>query len=387
MKTNDTIKLFADAHVFDGKFQGSRTFIKELYTIIAAMNNVQLYLGAYNTSNLEKCFGSTNNICFVKYSSTSAFIRLAYDIPRIIKKHQINYAHFQYITPPYKNCRFIVTTHDLLFNEFPKEFPFFYRLVKNFLFKQSAKWADILTTVSTYSKGSIQKYFSISAAAIHIIPNGVSNLFFANYDKESAKQYIKTKFGVDKIILLVSRHEPRKNHILLLQAFLDLELYQQGYHLVLLGWHENINNPVFNHMMNNLPEKSKPFIFMHQNADDADLLQFYRAAQVFVYPSKAEGFGIPPLEAAAVKIPVLCSNSAAMSDFTFFGTNHFDPGNYPLFKNKLAAIANAEPDTTELENIAAIVKQRYNWQQAAAALHQLIKTDWERSTAGAVKNN
>ena len=114
---------------------------------------------------------------------------------------------------------------------------------------------------------------------------------------------------------------------------------------------------------------------MHQHADDSDLLQFYRAATVFVYPSKAEGFGIPPLEAAAAKIPVLCSNSSAMSDFTFFGDNHFDPENYPLFKNKLAAIINTNTSNAELEHIAAIVQQRYNWNESAATLYQLIQTD------------
>ncbi len=374
MKSSGTIKLFVDAHVFDGKYQGSRTFIKELYSIIATMQDVQLHMGAYDINNLKNIFGDAGNIQFIKYRSRSAFIRLAFDIPRIIKRYQVDFAHFQYISPLFKNCRFIVTTHDLVFNEFPKEFPLWYRLVKNRLFKISAKKADILTTVSDYSKKSIEKYFGISSAAIHIIPNGVSNLFFADYDKEKAVQFIQNKFGVQKFILLVSRFEPRKNHLILLQAFIELELYKQGYYLVLLGWHENINNPAFTNMMSNLPEKSKPYVFMHQHADDNDLLQFYRAAQVFVYPSKAEGFGIPPLEAAAVKIPVLCSNSSAMSDFTFFGAGHFDPENYPVFKNKLSAILNTAPAKTELENIAASIQHQYNWYKSAAALYQLIKT-------------
>jgi glycosyltransferase involved in cell wall biosynthesis len=375
MKTNTAIKLFVDAHVFDGKFQGTRTFIKELYSLLATNENIALYLGAYDIDNLKSVFGDAGNIQFIKYRSSSSFIRLLYEIPQIIKKYQIDYAHFQYITPLVKNCRFIVTTHDLVFNEFPKEFPFWYRLVKNLFFKTSAKEADILTTVSAYSKQSIEKYFGIDGTAIHIIPNGVSNLFFASYDKENAKQFIKNKFGVEKIILLVSRLEPRKNHLLLLQAFIELELYKQGYYLALLGWHENISNPAFNSMMNKLPENSKAFVFMYQHADDSDLLQFYRAAEVFVYPSKAEGFGIPPLEAAAVKIPVLCSNSSAMSDFTFFGNNHFDPEDYPLFKSKLAAIITSNTNNTELGQIAAMVQQRYNWNESAATLYQLIQTN------------
>jgi glycosyltransferase involved in cell wall biosynthesis len=114
---------------------------------------------------------------------------------------------------------------------------------------------------------------------------------------------------------------------------------------------------------------------MNSNIDDTDLLEFYRAAEVFVYPSMAEGFGIPPLEAAAVKIPVLCSNTSAMSDFVFFGEYHFDPGNYSLFKNKLSGIVNSIPDKHVLDNRAAIVQQKYNWERSAEILYRLIRTD------------
>lgn len=375
MKNEDTIKIFVDGHVFDGKFQGSRTFIKELYSNIAAMKDVELFLGACDINNLQQIFGNSSNIRFIKYRSQSSLTRLIFEIPRILKKHSIDYAHFQYICPLVKSCRFIVTTHDLVFNEFPEEFSLWYRLVKNLLFKTSAKKADILTTVSRYSKGSIEKFFGITGNAIHIIPNGVSNLFFADYDKENAKQFIKNKYGVEKMILLVSRFEPRKNHALLLKAYIDLELYKQGYSLALLGWHENMSNEGFNTMMKNLPDHIRPFIFMNQHADDNDLLQFYRAAELFVYPSKAEGFGIPPLEAAAVKIPVLCSNSSAMSDFSFFGTGHFDPENYSLFKSKLANAITTTANKSELNTIAATVQSNYNWKQSAAALYQLIQTD------------
>jgi glycosyltransferase involved in cell wall biosynthesis len=387
METNNTIKIFVDAHVFDGKFQGSRTFIKEVYGQLAENENAHLYFGACDTENLKKYFPNTKNVFFIKYKSRSAFFRLLLDIPAIIRKHQIRYAHFQYIAPVFKNCRFIITTHDLLFNEYPQEFPFFYRLVKNFLFKKSAKRADILTTVSEYSRKTIQKYFGIDGSNIHVVPNGVSNLFFTAYDKEMTKQYIKSKFGLQNIILMVSRLEPRKNHVLLLQAFLDLKLYEQGYHLVLLGWYENIKNTALDTMMKNLPENSKPYIVRYQNTGDDDLLQFYRAANIFVYPSKAEGFGIPPLEAAAVKIPVLCSNTSAMSDFNFFGNTHFNPNDYTIFKGKLATMLHAMPAANELERIAATVQQEYNWKKSAAILYKLIQADMEHTNSirGATK--
>ena len=70
MESNSGIRIFVDAHVFDGEFQGTRTFIKGIYTILARKNDVQLYLGAHNTGNLKKDFSGLGNVHFVKYKST-----------------------------------------------------------------------------------------------------------------------------------------------------------------------------------------------------------------------------------------------------------------------------------------------------------------------------
>src|SRR5450432_1533873 len=159
MKNDSGIRIFVDAHVFDGEFQGTRTFIKEIYTIFARKNDVQLYLGAHNIDNLKESFSESENVHFVKYKSTSTLRRLLYETPAIIKKYDIQYAHFQYISPIQKDCKFIVTIHDLLFIEYPREFPFLYRWTRRLIFKISAVKADIVTTVSQYSKSSIQKHF------------------------------------------------------------------------------------------------------------------------------------------------------------------------------------------------------------------------------------
>src|SRR6185369_10843899 len=116
------IKLFVDAHVFDSEFQGTRTFIKGIYTALAGQPGLTIYMAAFDIDNLRKNFPDQNNIVFIKYKSASGFRRLISDIPAIIRKYDIQYAHFQYITPLFKNCRFITTTHDVIFNEYPAEF-------------------------------------------------------------------------------------------------------------------------------------------------------------------------------------------------------------------------------------------------------------------------
>src|SRR5688500_8753178 len=144
----DTLRIFVDAHVFDGGYQGTRTFIKELYAELCRKGDVELYLAARDVDNLRQHFPPARNIKLLRYRSRHALTRLLIEIPLLIRTHRIDYAHFQYIAPPVKNCRFIVTTHDVLFEEYPKEFPLLYRIIRKGLYAFSACRADLLTTVS-----------------------------------------------------------------------------------------------------------------------------------------------------------------------------------------------------------------------------------------------
>jgi glycosyltransferase involved in cell wall biosynthesis len=134
--------------------------------------------------------------------------------------------------------------------------------------------------------------------------------------------------------------------------------------------------PEFDKLLNQLPQQVRDYIFISNGIEDKDLLEFYRAAALFVYPSKAEGFGIPPLEAAAAKIPVICSNSSAMSDFLFFGENHIDPADFDGFKKRLLELTDRSLNNEEqLDNLSRIIQQKYSWSQAADSLRQLILND------------
>jgi len=370
-KEDKPIRIFVDAHVFDGEFQGTRTYIHGIYSELAQKKNIMLFLGAQQLEQLQSHFPNADNIRFIQLKSKSSIQRLAYEIPSIIKQYKIDYAHFQYITPLIKGCKFIVTTHDVLFNDHPEEFSRFYRFSKNLLYKISARRADILTTVSAYSKKSIQKHLKTGNKKIIVTPNAVADRYFDDYNKEEVKKYVGEKFGISKYLLYISRIEPRKNHYLLLKSYLELKLYLKGFHLVLLG-SVSIPDDRFQALLDATEKDIKAFIFQSDKIDDKDLLSFYRAAELFVYPSKAEGFGIPPLEAGAARIPVLCSHTTAMSDFTFFGDNLFDPLDGNTLKEKIISVIEHPQHEMALKRISEEIKKRYNWNTSAQKLYESL---------------
>jgi glycosyltransferase involved in cell wall biosynthesis len=241
-------------------------------------------------------------------------------------------------------------------------------MTKGAAFYYSAKRADLVTNVSAYSKKAIMRHFSIPEENIHVVPNGVSNFYFEPFDKEKAALDVWEKFGLRNYILYVSRIEPRKNQVDLLKAYLDLKLYEQGRSLVFVG-KTSISVPQLKEIMQSLPEAIKQKIFFLENISNNDLRLLYQATALFVYPSKGEGFGIPPLEAGALGIPTICSNTTAMEEFSFFGDGHIRPDVGQLKASITRALAEQPANLREISNT---IRRRYGWEKAAFTMNELI---------------
>ena len=361
------IKIFIDCHVFENGFQGTRTYLQGIYEQLLKEDTFHFYFASNTVENLESVFGKRDNITFVKYKYHNKFLRLLLDIPAIIKRYKIDYAHFQYMVAPVKNCKYIVTNHDILFVDFPEFFPWFFRIQKSFLYKHGLRKADIKLTVSEYSKQKINEHFHVDN--IVITPNAVNDTFYENYNKAAVKEEVKRKFNLNKYIIYISRWEPRKNHQLVLKAFLDLKLYPD-YHLIFIG-DQSIHNQEYSDLYDSLDEAIKNKIITLQKTDFKTMITLLRGADASVYPSFAEGFGIPPLESVAAKVPTIYSNTTGMSDFDYMEEFSFDPNNQEQFNTKLKMIL--ENDfSLRLEELAALTKVKFNWAASANVLRNCI---------------
>lgn len=362
MKT--TLRIFIDCHVFDGSFQGTTTYIQGLYKELIKDKSIAFFFAANDIAQLQNIFGTAENITYLKYQFKNKFYRLAFDIPNLIQKHKIDYAHFQYIVPPIKYCKYIVTVHDLLFLDYQEYFPLSYKLKNKTLFKWSAKYADIVLTVSEYSKHKLQEHFGIKDVVI--TPNAVDPVFFEEYDKEKVVQEVKRKYDLDNYWIYISRWEPRKNHHTLLKVFIENEYYKK-YTLVLIG-DLSIPNTQFKTLYNGLTESVKKTVLILNKVSFDELLLLMRGATLAIYPSIAEGFGIPPLETSAAGISTICSNTTAMSDFVFLKNRLFDPFSGNDFNEKIKFGLDNKQDVS----IAEAIRNTYRWELSAAVLKKKI---------------
>ncbi len=359
------IRILVDCHVFDGTFQGTTTYLKGIYSAFILDKSYRFFLASNDSKNLETIFGTHENVTYVDYKYSNKYLRLLFNIPSIIKTYKIDFAHFQYIVPPFKSCRYIVTIHDILFMEFPQYFPLRYRLTNRFLFKWSGLTSDIVLTVSSYSKNMIKEHFKIDE--VIVTPNAVDPIYFEEYNKVQVVKEVLKKYGIKDYWIYISRWEPRKNHHSLLKVFVENGYYQKFY-LVFVG-NEAIENREFSLYFKSLTTEVKSKIVFLRNVEFDELVTLLRGSNLSVYPSFAEGFGIPPLEALAARVPSICSKTTGMSDFTFMESMRFDPDNLPDIKACIDANINSKVNNDVLKEM----KKSYNWSTSLSKLKNAIE--------------
>ena len=366
------MRLLVDCHCFDYPTpQGINTYLRGIYSeLIPIAKDIDFFLAAADTDNLKQIFGEHPNVHYVKIDHGGSLKRLLKIFPTAIKQNNIDWAHFQYVTPFIKNCKTIVTLHDILFEDFPQFFPISYRLSKGMLFKYSAKRADLLLTVSNYSRNRISAHYKINESDIKVTPNAVSDVF-SKIGKEEARKYVKEHFGLDKYVLFVSRMEPRKDQYGLIQAYLKSNLISKGVDLAIVG-DQSLKDARIEQLLSSISDDLKGHIHFFSSVSNEELYPLYRGASLFVYPSKAEGFGIPPLEAAVAEIPVICNNATAMNDYDFFEPYLIDTEYCDNLAAKMEECIAVPASEERLQSVKQKIMQKYNWATIASDYYKIL---------------
>ena len=371
------IRLLVDLHSLDGRAEGITTYLTEIYrqAIEQGKGNFQFLLCATDIEHLRDLFGAHEHGDFVPIPHAGLARRLCHIYPNLIEKLKVDYAHFQYTIPFRCACRRVCTIHDVFFEDFKQGYSWTYSLPRHYLFRYAARHAELLFTMCDYSRKRIAHHYGVSEQRIGLTPNAVSEHFAS--DVAASRGDVKKKYGIDgDYILYLSRKEPRKYHVGLVRAFAKSKLWERGLHLALVGA-ESLPIPELETLRKELPPQIAARVHCIGAVDYDELCSWYRQAKAFAFPSLAEGFGIPPLEAAMCRLPVLCSNRTSMSEFDFFGDSHLDPTDEAAMIRGLVRIVE-EPPTERLTAIVDAIQRRYSWKRSADALLNAIQNDYEQ---------
>jgi glycosyltransferase involved in cell wall biosynthesis len=250
--------------------------------------------------------------------------------------------------------RYVSTHHDCIHERFPELFKDRERIfrAKRKMFSQ----ADLIFCVSESSRADLQEFYKIEPGRAKVIYNGISEMKRTQSGRDQLKNIIDTDF-----ILYVGRRDGYKNFEGLIRAIVQSGT-SRTHTLVALG------GGTFSAQERRLIRDSglDGRVVLVPKVSPELLAECYSTASLFVYPSRYEGFGLPPLEAMQLKCPALVARSAATAEVCKDGAFFFDPDQPDEF-NEMLKLSLFDSSAREAMVIRGLeVSEFYSWDKCAS---------------------
>ena len=300
-------------------------------------------------------------------------------LPRVLKEKNFDLIHemSQLIPLSYSPALEIVTIHDTIpflnTEDFNKELhtpaKIFSSINSQMLMKLMKKNIHVIT-ISNASKKDIMRIFGISADKIFTVYYGIDDKIFKPLN--ISKGIIIRKYGIiDPYILYVGSLEPRKNVYGLIQAFKELKRRKIQYKLVIASA-LNQYYPALLRFLKELNLTDNVMFIGH--APPSSLVELYNGADLFVFPSLHEGFGLPPLEAMACGTPVVTSNTSSLPEVVGDAGIKVNPRDIKALAEAMYDVLIDGDLRRKLSEKSLIQARKFSWKRAAEDTLRIYET-------------
>jgi alpha-1,3-rhamnosyl/mannosyltransferase len=241
--------------------------------------------------------------------------------------HEPNYLPLRMDAPT------VITAHDLSWIRYPEMHPAQRVAIMNRYFEKALYQASAVITDAEFVKQEIVDVFGIAPEKITAIPLGVESMFRPLSSDET--RAVLSSHGLEhgRYFLTVGTLEPRKNLSLAIRAYSALpESIRKLYPLVVIGmkgWHSAEIEKLI------APLERSGYLRLLGYVSREDLATIMAGATTLIYPSIYEGFGLPPLEAMACGVPVICSNVSSLPEVVGDAGILIDPSDETGLRQKL----------------------------------------------------
>jgi glycosyltransferase involved in cell wall biosynthesis len=322
------IDVLIDADVLGRQRTGDETYVENLLRELpAAAPDLRF---AAVTRHPERVPAGIETL---ELPARSQEVRMAWTLPRLLRRVRPRLGHFQHALPLRPVGRSVLTVHDLFFEREPGLMPRKDRFVFKTTVPRSARSADRVVAVSERTRHDLIELYGIPAEKIRVIPHGVDPAFSPG--DGVAEGYLLFVGAVQR------RKDPR--------AALDAAL-QLGIPLVVAGPERE---PALASELRGLGADVRGYV------EKAELAELYRGAVCVVVPSRYEGFGLPVLEALASGTPVVVAPDPALAEVAGDAAVYAERGDLP------GAILHALDRRVELRAAGLVRAAQFSWAEAA----------------------
>ena len=325
MVPSATVRIGIDTHAAEGDPSGNGTYIRGLTRALARLDaDVDYVFYALDPGHgFYAEFRGHPRVAVRALWPRPALARIPLSLAAASWRDRLDVLHVQYVGPPCHRGALVVTIHDLAFLRVPRAFPRVQSLRLRWQVRANARRAAVVITDSEHSKRDIRDAYGIAEDRIDVVPLAADPAPTPRPDA-GALEAVRRRFGIThRYVLSVGRLTARKNLLGLLRAF---ERVRPGLaepaQLVIAGPRDFGADALDRAIASSGCAND---VVRVGAVSGEDLPVLLSGATAFAYPSLFEGFGLPPLEAMACGVPVICSNTTSLPEVVGEAAVTFDP--------------------------------------------------------------
>ena len=241
---------------------------------------------------------------------------------------------------------------------------------------QALRRAAAILASSDYTRRALIQEVGVPADRVHTIYLGVDR---EQFRPSAVPQAFNERYGLSPqvpYVLHISTDEPRKNLPALIQAFAAVRLRHPDAMLLKIGW------PLYpgerERSLAELGELGlRDAVIFVDDLPDGDLVYFYNVARLLALPSRAEGFGLPVLEAMACGLPVVCSNAASLPEVAGDAAWLVDPDDVPGLAAAICSLLDDPALVGRMGQAGLARAAAFSWARTARQTVEVYASVWE----------